>query len=108
MDFVIAWVQTLRPQPVVDVAQFVELRLRHWLDCFCRIGVVKHRKPLRRFVWYYEDIPRPIARVVILQQVFRMDTTGNQVEAAQGDGLGIAGHVLFQVAPTVDEILPRL
>ena len=46
-------------QPVVDVAQFVELRLRHWLDCFCRIGVVKHRKPLRRFVWYYEDIPRP-------------------------------------------------
>ena len=109
VNLIIAWLQKiLFSQSVIDVTQDVKLGLRHWLSSLGRIGVVKHRKALRRLVWHHEDIPRPVARVVILQQVFRMNPAGNQAGTSQGDGLGVAGQVLFQVGPTVDEILPRL
>ena len=109
MNLIIAWLQKiLFSQSVIDVTQDVKLGLRHWLSSLGRIGVVKHRKALRRLVRHHEDIPRPVARVVILQQVFRMNPAGNQSGTSQRDGLGVASQVLFQVGPTVDEILPRL
>ena len=78
VNFVIASFRILLLQPVVDRIQVIPLILRHRLNRLSRIGVMKHQKPLYRLVWYHKDIPRPVACVVVLQQVLRVDPAKGQ------------------------------